>query len=127
MRDLFSRVGHVMSVRLQKQPATGKENVALVCYIVFSEASEAENAMKLCASSQPVLCNVGPVGLAKWASQYQRGYRNEKLLEAEVEAQVGEYDMWIKEDTEKKRLLAQPDEEGWITVSGRGGAPTRKW
>ena len=127
VRELFARVGQVMSVHLQKQPATGKERAtSLVCYVVFSEASEVESAMKLCGSSQPVHCTVGPVGLVRWASQYQKAYRNEQLLEAEVEAQVGAYDMWVKEDLERKRLLAQPDEEGWITVTGQGPS-TKKW
>lgn len=131
VRDLFARVGQVMSVHLRAQPGGERDHATsrggfLVCYVIFSEANETESAMKLCASSQPLHCATGPVGLSKWASQYQQAYRDERLLEAKLEAQIAEYDLWTKEDAKRKHLLAQPNEEGWITV-GREGSSARKW
>lgn len=125
--ELFSRVGHVSAVYLQGEPGPINDSehgqpqtrTFQVAYIVFASPEELKSTDALYKSKKPIACSVEDiaVGLGRWCARYKSERPSRQLLETAVEEGVREYDRLKEDKKEVQEKLAQPDEEGWITVS----------
>ncbi len=122
--NLFSRVGHVVNVYLLSSPGTVDEYTCRsdsqgfkVSYIVFSTEDEAESALKLCLTPDPILCPINLVGVRKWAREYDLLHPSMEALEMDAEMGVALYDQQQKEAELVRSRLNKADEDGWITIT----------
>ena len=85
-----------------KQVGEGKwEGGGRVCYVVFSQQEEVEQALMMCDSGEEVRCEVGRVGVGKWCEEYAVLRPRLDLVEKTVEKYIGEVVM----------------SEGWSVIS----------
>ena len=72
----------------------GRSGGGRVCYVVFSQPEEVEQALKLCCGCE-VHCEVGMAGLGleKWCRQYGASRPKVDLLKSSADKFVGR---WIK-------------------------------
>lgn len=94
-------------------------NALQVGYIVMSSDNELSCALRLC-SGQPVPCPTRKsLGLAAWCKDYQHDRLSIETLESSVAMAMDKYDVRVEADKMEKKRAAQPDEDGWITVSNK--------
>ena len=134
--ELFSRAGHVCAVYLQSAagPVRKEDHSSFQSgpvrkedqssfqsgYIVFSNASEVTEALRLCSVKVAIPCGVCKVGLAKWTYRYVASRPLVSAMEVAVDEGVGDYDLRTEMGKAARKLLSQPDDDGWITVVKKG-------
>ena len=129
IKKLFSKAGGVELVQLQDKVGFDEDIVVSldsgfkIAYIVFDSSEAAESALKLGHKKTPLLCEIGPTGLAKWCADYMKQRTTLTSIEAKVTEFMADYDK-KKEATEKhKQGLQEPDKDGWITVTRKNPKP----
>lgn len=60
-----------------------------MCYVVFSQPKEVEQALMMCSSGEEVRCDVGRVGLGKWCEDYTASRPRLDLVERRAEKCIG--------------------------------------
>jgi len=90
-------------------------------YIVFSTPQGLRNCLTKMDLSQPFIVSTPehPVitGVKLWAQQYNSQFVPEEKVMQEVDSYMAEYDSKVAKEKLEQERLAQPDEDGWVTVT----------
>ena len=75
IKELFSQAGEVELVHLQDKVGFDEDSVTTnsgfkIAYVVFNSNETADGALMIVHGKKPLLCKVGPTGLAKWCLDY---------------------------------------------------------
>lgn len=81
--------GSKFSVGKGKWEEKGEKGRGRICYVVFSQQEEADQALMMCDSGEEVRCEVGRVGLGKWCEEYAVSRPRLDLVEKTVEKYIG--------------------------------------
>ena len=128
IKETFSRtVGEVERVFLREKPGNVDETQDRddmktfkrrdFGYIVFRTVEDLTRAISLCQSKTAVSCPITNVGLHAWQNEYELQRPSIAILEAKAEKEVEKYDLWTNKEKRRKKLVSEPDEEGWVTVT----------
>lgn len=129
IKELFSQAGEVNFVQLQDKVGFDEHSVATVergfkvAYIVFDSNETVAGALQLGRKRTPLLCKVGPTGLAKWCSDYSKSRTTVTSIEAQVTDVMVDYDKRKEDSEKKKQRLQKPDKDGWITITRKNPKP----
>ena len=138
IKDLFSRTSEVEDVFLRNTPGNVEETEAdkvIVSsfrrrdfgYIVFKTVKGLDQVLRMCKSNMTVSCPIKNTGVSVLYREYKRQRPSVRVLRAKAEKQVEKYDTTIEEDKKQKRLLSEPDEEGWITVTKKNNVDVDRY
>ena len=139
--DVFSSLGAISSLHLCSSPGASKVIATkaekdpylsliltdidnfLYAYVVFQNILSIELVRKLCKQSKdsPLICeHVKQVGVSSWIKEYIEERPDIKVLETQVKGFMTRFDARRQlEDSKTKKRKNLPDEDGWITVTGR--------
>ena len=134
IKELFSRTSEIESVFLRSSPGNVEdtEEEALVTtspfrrrdfsYVVFKTTGGLAQMLSLCKSKTPISCPITNTGLSVLLNDYNDKRPPVAVLEAMAKRVVEKYDSWTEQEKTRKRLLSEPDEEGWVTIAKRAPA-----
>jgi ribosomal RNA-processing protein 7 len=138
---IFQRNGPVEAVHLQLEPSVGPPPAApsdplfpslgpdpyrlgaafRFAYIVFAAPSSLRNAMTRMELDEPVVVSTAerPVtlGVRRWAEDYNAQFVAEERLREGIAAHMQEHDGRVAREKLAQEQLAEPDEDGWVTVA----------
>ncbi|CAH1391094.1 unnamed protein product [Nezara viridula] len=138
---MFSQFGTVKAVFFHSEPNPGLPlmNVSKffvdypevkeykVAYVVFENARSVEKVLSIDADEKLILLGeeeTSPFGLHRWCKEYNRKLINPADIKDEIDNYMEEYDKKVEEEEMRlKEITAEPDEEGWITVTKKGRNP----
>lgn len=90
-------------------------------YIVFERPLGVKNAMnkmdlsKVAVASTPE--NPIVVGVKRWAMEYNEQWKEEFKVKESIENFMVEYDKKVAEEKKAGEEMAEPDEDGWVTIT----------
>ncbi len=137
IHELFSRTSEVETVFLRNSlgnvEETEEKKVTVSFrrrdfgYIVFKTKEGLDEVLKMCKSNMTLSCPIKNTGLSALYNDYKRQRPPIRILRARAEKQVEKYDTLKDEERKRKRLLSEPDEEGWITVTKKNAVDTEMY
>ncbi|KAK6634139.1 hypothetical protein RUM44_004747 [Polyplax serrata] len=136
IKELFSIFGKIKNVYLHKTPSVQipeteeykyfPKNDPIkgfkVGYVVFEKEMFLKNALS--CDDTLILPNEAIVtGIQKWNKEYNECFPDKKEMEQEIKEFMEKYDLEKKKKEEQEKLLSEPQEDGWITVTRKGKKP----
>lgn len=86
-------------------------------YIVFKTIDDLKNVLTACGTRNVFICVIKTTGLSLWAKQYKAERPSINVLSARAQKQIEKYDTKTEEERKRRKILSEPDEEGWVTVA----------
>ncbi|KAK7604130.1 hypothetical protein V9T40_004403 [Parthenolecanium corni] len=140
MKQLFRTCGVVKSVyfasvesptEIQEKPKSLFDEVEeiegyKVAYVVFTSANDLQKALSWKPTKPVVISNDEfslMTGLKKWCQEYNDSFILPSDLDKEISKFMSNYDNTVKESEISVKQSAEPNEEGWVTVTKRGRNP----
>ncbi|GBN18633.1 Ribosomal RNA-processing protein 7 A [Araneus ventricosus] len=134
LKNLFSEYGPIERVYIHMRPTSGEEasqNSSFFCrppskvgckvaYIVYKRPAALNKILKCAdikAKELPLCLFHSDVGKNKWTQQYNNTFVDQKLLKEEIRSFLEEFDSKIEEEKQKEKESAEPDDEGWVTIT----------
>jgi len=139
IRRIFQANGPVEQVYFQSAPSVGPPNLPgdsifreeedpysvgggfKFGYIVFERPQGVKNAMNKMDLSKEVVASTAEnpivVGVKRWSIEYNEQWMKEEEVKESVESFMLEHDKKVAEEKKAGEDLAEPDEDGWVTVS----------
>lgn len=138
--EMFSQFGKVKSVYFHSNPDPGTPLVNdstyfndypeikgyRVAYVVFEKSSSVEMVMNIEPEEKLILMaeeSTVPFGLPKWCKDYNNRLINPEEIQKEIDEYMAKYDKIVEEEESRLKEAAEPDEEGWITVTKKARKP----
>ncbi|XP_075224922.1 ribosomal RNA-processing protein 7 homolog A isoform X2 [Lycorma delicatula] len=140
LKNLFTKFGAVESVFIHNKPTSSAPHVEnskffkihpeikgfKVAYIVFKNSLTVEEVMEV-KSFEPLILSTSehPVtlGFKKWCIEYNNRIPDPELMQKEIDEFMEIYDKQEENRTADEKAKADPDDEGWVTVTRRGRNP----
>jgi len=139
LRRIFQANGPIEQVYFQAAPSVGPPSLPedpvfreegdpyrVGCgfkfgYIVFERPLGVKNAMNKMDLSKVAMASTEEnpivVGVKRWAMEYNEQWRKEEEVKESIDTFMVEYDKKVADDKKADEEMAEPDEDGWVTIT----------
>lgn len=96
-----------------------------VAYVVFQSFNSLQKALSWEPSEPISLSNKFSVvtGLKKWCQKYNSSFVDSSQMQKEIDKSIAKYDKELSKSERLAKKSAEPNDEGWVTVTKKGRNP----